>query len=63
MWVVSSCLVYCFADHTFLATTLQDVRLQLVQEEANEVARGIPSAHKTSLSGFLTLGLELEEQQ
>jgi hypothetical protein len=49
--------------HISLATTVQDVRLELVKEEANEAAHGILSAHKTSLSGFLTLGLELEEQQ
>jgi hypothetical protein len=46
-----------------VATTVQDVRLELVNEEAEEAARGILTPHKTSLSGCLTLGLELEEQQ
>lgn len=50
-------LLYC------LATTVQDVRLQLTQEDAAEALRGIVSPHKTTLTAFLTIGLELEEQQ
>ena len=46
-----------------LATTVQDVRLELIQEEAHETAYGVLPPHKISASSFLTIGLELEEQQ
>ena len=57
-------LVYCLwlINHS-LATTVQDIRLELVQEEADEVNHGVLPPHKISMSSFLTLGLELEEQQ
>jgi hypothetical protein len=44
-------------------STLQDVRLQLSKEDAEEAARGVISAHQTSMSSFLMTGIELEEQQ
>ncbi|KAJ2921118.1 hypothetical protein H1R20_g15975, partial [Candolleomyces eurysporus] len=44
-------------------TTLQDVRLQMAKEDAEEAARGAISAHQTSISSFLITGIELEEQQ
>ncbi|RXW11429.1 hypothetical protein EST38_g14426, partial [Candolleomyces aberdarensis] len=50
-------------DDVKLETTLQDVRLQLAKEDANEAARGAVSAHQMSTSTFLITGLELEEQQ
>lgn len=46
-----------------LATTLQDVRLDLAKEEAAEVARGRVSLHNVTLTTFLTTALDLEEQQ
>ncbi|KAJ2924239.1 hypothetical protein H1R20_g12855, partial [Candolleomyces eurysporus] len=46
-----------------LETTLQDVRLQMAKEDAEEAARGVVSAHQISLSNCLMTGLELEEQQ
>jgi hypothetical protein len=46
-----------------LATTLQDVRLELVKEDLRLAAQGEISAHQTSLTSFLMTGLELEEQQ
>ncbi|KAM6491450.1 hypothetical protein JOM56_013019 [Amanita muscaria] len=45
------------------ATTLQDVRLELAKEDAVQVAQGAVSPHKASLTSFLVMGLELEEQQ
>lgn len=43
--------------------TLQDVRLELAKEDSALAATGEISAHETSLTKFLTTGLELEEQQ
>jgi hypothetical protein len=42
---------------------LQDVRLKLAKEDSVLAATGTISAHQTSLTSFLTIGLELEEQQ
>ncbi|KAH6893986.1 hypothetical protein BKA70DRAFT_1320196 [Coprinopsis sp. MPI-PUGE-AT-0042] len=50
-------------DEVKLDTTLQDVRLQLTQEDAEEANKGIIAKHETTLTGFLVTGLELEEQQ
>ena len=44
-------------------TTLQEIRLELAKEDANEAAQGISPPHKTSLTTFLTKGFDLEEQQ
>ncbi|KAM6490236.1 hypothetical protein JOM56_014213 [Amanita muscaria] len=45
------------------STTLQDVRLALAKEEAAEAARGRISPHKVTQTTFLTMALDLEEQQ
>ncbi|KAF8231605.1 hypothetical protein L208DRAFT_1468141, partial [Tricholoma matsutake] len=45
------------------STTLQDVQLELAKEESTSAAQGEVATHKTSLTTFLTTGLELEEQQ
>jgi hypothetical protein len=55
--------MFCRCAHKFKATTLQDVRLELAKEDADEAARGVLSPHKTTLTSFLTLGFDLEEQQ
>ena len=34
-----------------------------MQEDADEAQRGVISPHKTTLTVFLTTGLELEEQE
>ena len=47
----------------YIVTTLQDVRLELAKEDLALAAQGAISPHKTSLTSFLTIGLELEEQQ
>jgi len=46
-----------------LATTLQDVWLELAKEDLALAAAGEISAHQTSSTSFLTIGLELEEKQ
>lgn len=45
------------------ATTFQDVRLALAQEDSADAAQGAISPHKTVLTTFLTMGLDLEEHQ
>jgi len=42
---------------------MQDVRLELAKSDSNLAAQGGPFIHKTSLTSFITRGLELEEQQ
>jgi hypothetical protein len=46
-----------------LATTLQDVQLELANKEAADVAQGAVSSHQITLMTFLTMGLDLKEQQ
>jgi hypothetical protein len=45
------------------ATTLQDVQLELVKDNAASSAQGVVSPHNVTLTTFLTTGLDLEEQQ
>ena len=62
MFVVSyPCIAFTYM--LLLATTLQDVRLELAKEEAAEAARGRVSPHDITLTTFLTTALDLEEQQ
>ncbi|KAI0245468.1 hypothetical protein BJV78DRAFT_1356698 [Lactifluus subvellereus] len=56
-------LVFPHHLHPPLATTLQDVRLDLAKEEAAEAARGHIFPHKVTLTTCLTMALDLEEQQ
>ena len=46
-----------------IASTMQDVRLELAKSDAILAAQGGPFVHKSSLTSFITRGLELEEQQ
>jgi len=46
-----------------LATTLQDVRLELAKEEAVNAARGVLPKHKITLTGFFFAAFDIEEQQ
>ena len=48
---------------TCLATTLQDVCLKLAKEDSVLAATGTILPHKASSTSFLTICLELEEQQ
>ena len=57
-WYLPSCSL----PHS-LATTLQDVRLKLTKEDAAAAAKGAQSPHKTSVTSFLVMGMDLEDQQ
>ncbi|VDB89320.1 unnamed protein product [Peniophora sp. CBMAI 1063] len=46
-----------------MPTSMNDVKLALQHEEAEEVKKGILPPHETSGSVFIMVGLELEEQQ
>jgi hypothetical protein len=46
-----------------LATTLYDVRLELVKEELRLAAQGEIMVHEMSSTSFIMAGLELEECQ
>lgn len=50
-------------DILYLATCLQDVRLELAQEDAEMAKDGAVAPHVTSLTDFLMKGLDLEDQQ
>lgn len=43
--------------------TLKDVQNQIAEEDARDIAEGKVTLHDVSLGQFLSLGLELEEQQ
>ncbi|KAJ7692647.1 hypothetical protein B0H14DRAFT_3531447 [Mycena olivaceomarginata] len=43
--------------------TEMEVRLQFAKEEEEDARKGVPALHDVSPSGFVTAGLELEEQQ
>lgn len=51
------------SDGNVLGLSLQDVRLELSKEEAAEASSGNRQTHKVSMTGFLTMGLELEDKQ
>ncbi|TFY54862.1 hypothetical protein EVG20_g9538 [Dentipellis fragilis] len=44
-------------------TTLADVRLEISEEEAREASQGIISLHEMTSGTFLSVGLELQDQQ
>jgi len=44
-------------------STMQEVRLELAKDDATSAAQGGIFIHKSSLTGFITRGIELEEQQ
>ena len=45
------------------ATTLQDVRLELMREESAKLASGCTPRHKVFMMGFFSKGFDIEEQQ
>jgi len=53
----------CRLKSTPLATSLQDVRLELAKEDAAEAAKGTTHANKMTFTTFFMTGLDLEEQQ
>ncbi|KAF7761114.1 hypothetical protein Agabi119p4_10523 [Agaricus bisporus var. burnettii] len=50
-------------EDPIIETTVQDVKLELAKEDAADGAKGVISAHSTTVTEFLVKGLELEEQQ
>ncbi|KAJ7479906.1 hypothetical protein FB451DRAFT_1395466 [Mycena latifolia] len=50
-------------DVTIKGLTEAQVRLQFAEEEAAEVAHGVPSLHDVSPSTFIVAGLDLEDEQ
>ena len=48
-----------FMTGCIIATTLQDIHLELAKEAAAEAACGIPAMHKMSLTAFLMAGLDI----
>ena len=42
---------------------MTDVKLELAKEEEADAGRGVIRSHEVSAGTFLTVGLELEEQQ
>ena len=54
--------IHMVADKT-LATTLQDVRLELARYETRQLASGHIPQHKVSMMGFFSMGFDIEDQQ
>ena len=52
----------CLTD-VFPASKLSEVRLRMTHEEVAEAERGQHTPHKISMSVFIRMGLELEDQQ
>jgi hypothetical protein len=46
-----------------LATTLQDVRLELARNESLQLVSGHIPQHKVSITGFFSMGFDIEDQQ
>jgi len=57
------CYFFILLLRLLQATTLQDVRLTRVKEEAAQIALGNLPQHKLSLLAFLIAGFELEDTQ
>lgn len=55
----------CYVGYTnlILATTLQDVHLELTKEEVVHATRGVMPKHKITLTGFFFAAFDIEEQQ
>ena len=47
----------------FLDASQDEVKRQLLKEEAIPLKAGVPQLHDTSQTGFITLGLLVEENQ
>jgi hypothetical protein len=47
----------------FIGATEGDVRIALLEKEVKLAKDGIPPLHVVTPSGFVVLGLELEDQQ
>jgi len=56
-------LVTTFTNVHFLDASQDEVKRQLLKEEAITLKAGVPQLHDTSWTGFITLGLLVEENQ
>ena len=59
----NSLMSYVFVTDIFIETTMQDVCLQLVKEEATQATLGNLPRHNTSVLTFLMISFELEDSQ
>ena len=56
--------IYIYSSTDFIsATTMQDVRLELAQEETRQLASGHVNRHKVTMTGFFSMGFDIEDQQ
>jgi len=46
-----------------VATTLQDVRLELARNETLQLASGHIPQHNVSITSFFSMGFDIEDQQ
>ena len=64
---VSGLLKYLYFFQTITdlasATTMQDVRLELAREEAQQLASGHLQRHKVTMTGFFSMAFDIEDQQ
>lgn len=51
------------AVSSFVATTLQDVRLELTRTETLQLASGRVPRHKVTMMGFFAMGFDIEDYQ
>ena len=51
------------AVSSFVATTLQDVRLELTRTETLQLASGQAPRHKVTMMGFFSMGFDIEDYQ
>jgi len=49
--------------HIWSALKISEIRLRLAQEEAEEAENGQRAPHQISVSVFVRMGIELEDQQ
>ena len=58
----SSKILGSIADKT-IATTLQDVHLELARYEPHQLELGQMPRHKITMMGFFSMGFDIEDQQ
>ena len=51
------------AISSFVATTLQHIRLELTQTETLQIASGHAPRHKVTMMGFFSMGFDIEDYQ
>ena len=56
-------IFFIYTAYDCSGTTMNDVRLELANEESADAARGLQTLHNVSAGKWLTMGLDLEDQQ